>query len=251
MLRFGLAKGLNPLNGRMARDLLLQRSMLQKARLLCVALAFLISPSVLSAPEYSPIVHKRCDAFLQRLQSARNLSQLEECFHFTFHFQELDSPVGSFNKPIRFGERIVEIDTQAIWFYEETSWLMWSKWVSWKENPALMPDGENGVDEALRLLRTGIRHMPRNPVYRAGVAESLWPLAQRFRNDLLPFVEENFLVAEELTEEKARKIRLRLNLGHVARQMSAWERARKYYEAVLALDPQNPIARRILDEEMP
>lgn len=163
-----------------------------------------------------------------------------------WHHQDEDSPPGSYNGIIAFAYRQVELDPQAVRAYTDTAWLLWSKWVSWKQDPERMPDGEHRVEEALALVRRGSEANPDSARYHYDAGMTLMPLARSHLPDLYPVVNRYLERAEALTDDLKRRGLIRRQLGHNYRLMGETDAAAQWYRRALELDPDNGPARDCL-----
>jgi tetratricopeptide (TPR) repeat protein len=189
-----------------------------------------------------------CAHVLRNVDRIRQLSSLYACMDFYFLNQDLDPEPGSFNSIIRLGYRVLELDRHDVSTYGSVSWLLWSKWANWKEDPTRMPDGQFKLQEALALLDRGEKLNPRSPEYLIEAANTVWPIAQHHEASLYPRVIRWYSGADALLNRNdKRKVRVRLNLGHIYRKMGQIPEARRCYQAVLEIDPTNAVALRILE----
>ncbi|MEO5667689.1 MAG: tetratricopeptide repeat protein [Bdellovibrionota bacterium] len=188
-----------------------------------------------------------CAQVLRNVERVRDKGVLLGCMDFYFSNQDLDPQPGSFNAVVRLGYRVLELDPSEVETYGNVSWLLWSKWVSWKEDPARMPDGQNKLAEAVALLDRGETFNSQSVEYFIEAANTLWPVAEYHDASLYARVIRWYRSANEgLATSDPRKIRTLLNLGHIHRKLGLKPDARRYYEAVLEIDPDNAVALRSL-----
>ncbi|MBT3374161.1 MAG: tetratricopeptide repeat protein [Lentisphaerae bacterium] len=156
-----------------------------------------------------------------------------------WHHQNEDSPPGSYNGIIALAYRQVELDPQVVRAYTDTAWLLWSKWVSWKQDPEGMPDGEDGVTRALALLRRGAEANPDSARYHYDAGMTLMPLARSHLPDLYPTVNRHLERAVDLSDDLRLRILAGRQLGHNFRLAGDVDSAERWYRRVLELDPDN------------
>lgn len=184
---------------------------------------------------------------LQDLNYQHDTELLRECMGFYLDNQQFDSPQGSYTKAIRLGYQIVTIDHKDIDTYTTMAWLLWSKWVCWTKNPNRMPDGEGKADEAVDLLNWGKQWNLKSERFYKESADAIWPLAKYHRTDLYDFVIENYRKADLLAgSNDLLRVRIRLNLGHIYRQINEKKPATYWYKRVLEIAPNNEVAARYL-----
>ena len=167
---------------------------------------------------------------------------LEFCADYFWHYPS--SP--GFDSVIACNNRSVELNPQLIELYTANAWLLWSDWVSWKLDPESMPDKQDNVDEALRMLRQGHDANPSSAAYHLDAAQTIVPLAYHHRPDLFDVVTRYYLYAEELASDENMRIRIRKQLGHSYRKQELNREAIRWYRAVLELEPDNKVALRYL-----
>jgi tetratricopeptide (TPR) repeat protein len=228
------------------------KSATRKLWIAFAALAVLLAMRTCDELQAAPLLPRDeasdCARVLRNAEVVRDLRSLYACMDFYFLNQDLDPEPGSFNAIIRLGYRVLELDRHDVSTYGNVSWLLWSKWSNWKEDPTRMPDGQFKLEEALRLLERGERFNPRSPEFFIEAANTVWPIAQHHEASLYPRVIRWYSGADSLLPRgDKRKIRVRLNLGHIHRKLGQIPEARRYYEAVLEIDPTNSVARRSLD----
>jgi tetratricopeptide (TPR) repeat protein len=189
-----------------------------------------------------------CPDVLRDLGRVRSLPLLFECMDFYFLNPDLDPQPASFNAPIRIGYRILQIDPHHADTYGNVAWMLWSKWSNWKEDPSRMPDGAAKLDEAVALLDKGATLNPRSAEYFISAGNTLFPVARNFDASVYPRVILWFQNADRLLPHgDRRQIRVRLDLGHIHKLTGRIPEARRYYQAVLEIDPQNRVAKRALE----
>lgn len=193
------------------------------------------------------VIYEFGEKVLRDLNRQYDTDLLRECMGFYLDNQQFDNPEGSYNKAIRLGYQIVNIDRQDIDTYTTMAWLLWSKWVCWTKKPNRMPDGEGKADEAIELLNWGKQWNPKSARFYIESADTIWPLAKHYRTDLYGFLIENYRKAENLTgANDLLKVRVRLNLGHIYRQIGIKESAIYWYKKAMEIAPNNEIADRYL-----
>ncbi len=193
------------------------------------------------------VVYEFSESVLQDINRQYDTDLLRECMGFYLDNQQFDSPQGSYNKAIRLGYQIVNVDHRDIDTYTTMAWLLWSKWVCWNKNPGQMPDGDGKADEAVELLNWGKQWNSKSARFYKESADIIWPLAKHYRTDLYDFVIENYREADLLTEANdPLRVRIRLNLGHIYRQTGQKRPAMFWYRRALEIAPGNEVAGRYL-----
>ncbi|MFN3532655.1 MAG: tetratricopeptide repeat protein [Candidatus Brocadia sp.] len=218
-----------------------------------LTIVFMISSSSfaigkgLEGADSDRVIYEYAERVLQDTNRQYDTDLLRECMGFYLDNQQYDSPQGSYNKAIRLGYQIVNIDRLDIDTYTTMAWLLWSKWVCWTKTPGKMPDGEGKADEAIELLNWGKQWNQKSARFHKESADTIWPLAKYYRTDLYDFVIENYRKADLLSvANDLFKVRVRLNLGHIYRQMGKKRPAMYWYRRVLEIAPSNEIAGRYL-----
>jgi len=195
------------------------------------------------------VLYEFSEKVLQDLNRQYDTELLRECMGFYLDNQQFDSPQGSYNKAIRLGYQIVNVDRKDIDTYTTVAWLLWSKWVCWTKKPNRMPDGEGKADEAVELLNWGKQWNLKSARFYKESADAIWPLAKYYRADLYDFVIENYRKADLLARANdLLRVRVRLNLGHIYRQIGKKKPAIYWYQRVLELAPNNEVAGRCLTQ---
>ncbi len=168
---------------------------------------------------------------------------------YFWHNQELDRPPGSYSRLVDLNLRALELAPHAVSVYGTTAWLLWSNWVSWKQDPQSIPGGGTKLDEALALLARGDRANPGNAefLYEAGTV--LLPLVQYHRPDLAPLAGSYLRRAAEAARGRG-AIALkawRAYAGHLYRH-GRYEQAARWYRKLLRQFPETEVAERRLRE---
>ncbi len=220
-----------------------------------VSVAFLFSlPSPLAMGKgqgisrSDQVIYELSESVLRDLDRQYDTVLLKDCMGFYLDNQQYDSPQGSYNKAIRLGYQIVNIDRKDVDTYTTLAWLLWSKWVCWNKKPTRMPDGKGKADEAIELLNWGKQWNLESARFYKESADTIWPLAKHHRTDLYDFVIENYQTADLLSETNdPLRARVRLNLGHIYRQLGEKTLALYWYQKVLEIAPRNEVASRYLN----
>jgi tetratricopeptide (TPR) repeat protein len=189
----------------------------------------------------------------ENLQASIDVILIPLLMDYYWHNGQLDDPPGSFDHTIRLGYRFLELEPRepaAKGLYGDVAWLLWSRWVTWKQDPRQMPVGEGDDVRALQLLQRGSRQNPDSAFYHFDAAVTLLGLAQNHNPRYYDFILEALGIAEVKAGDDAMKLRARMTLGHVYRKMRRYDEARHWYNQVLAMEPDNEIATRILAQEM-
>ena len=184
-------------------------------------------------------------AHLEELVDPGLISQLSE---HLWHNQMLEKQVGSYNGIIAFGCRQLELEPHNIDAYTTTAWLLWSKWVSWRNSPERMPDGEHRLDEAVALLQRGRRLNPDSARYHYEAGITIMPVARFHQRELYALVTDLLKNADQLATDTKLKIRARLSLGHCFRHWDRDAEALAWYRKVLELDAGNEVATRCISD---
>jgi len=193
------------------------------------------------------VIYEFGERALQDLNRQYDTDLLRECMGFYLDNQQFDSPEGSYNKVILLGYKILDVDRQDVDTYTTMAWLLWSKWVCWTRNPNQMPDGEGKADEAIRLLNWGKQWNQKSVRFFKESADIIWPLAKYYRADLYEFLIENYRKADLLAGSNSLlRTRVRLNLGHIYRQIGKKNLASYWYQRVIEIAPNNEVANRYL-----
>ncbi|MAX27744.1 MAG: hypothetical protein CMJ19_24890 [Phycisphaeraceae bacterium] len=175
------------------------------------------------------------------------MCQLNE---FYWHHGHLDNPPGSFDSIINISYRVLELEPDTASIYADTAWLLWSRWVTWKQEPEKMPIGENDDKTAIALLLRGRKACPDNASYHFDAAMTVWGLARHHKPEYWGFILDSLKLARKTVKPDNQwlNVRIRTTLGHVYRQLEQFDDARKAYQSVLEVDPENDIAKRLLKE---
>jgi tetratricopeptide (TPR) repeat protein len=189
-----------------------------------------------------------CKQLMTRLDRSRNLVLISNCQDFYFLNPDHESPRGSFNNAVRLGYRYLAIDPHDVTQYGNTSWLLWSKWMNWKRDPSTMPDGEDKLDAAVRLLLQGRVYNPTNAAFHFEAGNSFGTMTRAYSPELAPLAIESFELADRhLPAVNSMKIRARIEVGHLHYWKQDFEAAKAAYYRVLEIDPQNHVARKTLE----
>jgi len=167
--------------------------------------------------------------------------------HF-WHNQELDSPPGSYNRLVKINLRLLEIVPHETALYGTTAWLLWSKWVSWKQDPKSMPDGKTKLDEALALLARGDKANPGDATFLLEAGTVLMPVVKHHRPDLAPTVDDYLRRAAEAATAGKIAVRARRTYAGFLFSREQYATARSWYRKLLEVAPNNEVARRRLRE---
>ncbi len=208
-----------------------------------IALLFALLTSVVQAADFPS-----CERALARLEQVRDTKLLTECMDYYFRNGDQDEPPGSFNKVIRLGYRVLDVDPTARDIYSDVAWLLYSKFSTWGTEPAKMPDGEGKDREAVALFERGRRYLDRDPLFHKSAGDTIWPLAQYHKAEYYPFVIEEYERVDSLSTDKDLRVRVRLNLGHIHRKLEKKDEAIAWYRKVLELEPNNSVALKYLSQ---
>lgn len=175
------------------------------------------------------------------------MSQLTDWY---WHHGHIDIPPGSFDSIIKLSYRIVQLEPQSPQVYCNAAWLLWSRWVSWKQDPEKMPIGEHDDQTAIKFLLQGRKACMDDAAYHHEAAMTVWGLARHHNSEYFNFIIDSLKLAEKAIKPDNQwlHIRIRLTLGHTYRQLKDTDNALKAYRSVLELDPKHEVAIRIIDE---
>jgi len=194
----------------------------------------------------------QCEQVLRDVERIRNTQKLMTCMDFYFNNPMLDPEPASFNAIIRIGYRILELEPTNVPLYGNVSWMLWSKWANWKRDPSSMPDGEAKLQEAITLLENGARRNPHSADFFVEAGNTLAPIIFNHDTSVAPHAIDWYQRADGLLSLRdTRKVRVRLNLGHIFRKVDRISEARESYESVLRIDPKNKVALRALEQLKP
>ncbi len=189
------------------------------------------------------------DLMIAELSTSTDLDLMSLLMDWYWHHEHLDTPPASFERIIRMGYRYVEVEPTAGSIYCNTAWLLWSRWVTWKQDPEKMPIGAGGAEAAQQVLLRGRAANPTDAAHLFEAAMTLWGLARFHDQKYYQFILDSLHQAEQCAKEPQLHARIRMTLGHVYKQLGQREQAKQWYEKVLEVDPENEIAPRILREE--
>jgi tetratricopeptide (TPR) repeat protein len=127
------------------------------------------------------------------------------------------------------------------------AYLLWSKFATWRKNPAQMPDGEGREKEAIALIEKGGAYFPRDATYWLDAVHTTFPLAKHYWKDHFLKIIGWCRVADRYGN-RVQKIRARLDIGHSYQQLERVSDALAAYRSVLEIDPTNRVALREIDE---
>lgn len=202
-----------------------------------------LSAGALVAPVARADDRAICDRLIRDLAHSRDLTGIARCQEFYFQNPDADVPAGSFNRLVALGYRYLAIDPHAVTQYGDLSWVLWSKWTSWRQDPALMPDGKDRLREATDLLLKGRRLNPSNPAYHFEAAGRFFTMAYSYSPELTPLAIESYELTDHyLPQTTPVKIRARLQIGHIYRWLGNKPAAIAAYQRVLEIDPNNKVA---------
>ena len=113
-----------------------------------------------------------------------------------------------------------------------------------------MPVGENDDQTAIKFLIQGRKACIDDAAYHHEAAMTVWGLARFHNRDYFNFILDSLHLAEKAVKPDNQwlHIRIRLTLGHTYRQLDDLDNALKAYRTVLELDPDQEVAKRIIDE---
>ncbi|MFC1766284.1 tetratricopeptide repeat protein, partial [Planctomycetota bacterium] len=183
---------------------------------------------------------------LQHLEAVFDMDILALCNDYFWHNPRTERKSSGFSDCIACNDRALALDPQAIELYTMNAWLLWSDWVSWTVDPNKVWEGKDNVDKAVRLIQKGRAANPSSAAFHLDAANTLFPLAQHHRSELMDFVIRYYHHAEKLATEKAMRLRICNCLGHRYRAKDNKEEAIRWYRAALELDPEDKVAIRHL-----
>jgi len=179
---------------------------------------------------------KACAQLMNNLATSTDTGLMLECSHFYWHNQMLDSPPASYNNMIKIGYRYLELVPKDEEEYLNTTWLLWSRWVTFKQFKEKNPDandeilkknfpfGHNGLALALELLKSGQRITKTASFYYSS-AEAMWPVARFHDPSLYSFVLEGFTISQFIAKDKNEKLYAQVALGLVHKQLKQYHPA--------------------------
>ncbi|HAI11998.1 MAG TPA: hypothetical protein DCM28_09860 [Phycisphaerales bacterium] len=184
------------------------------------------------------------------LDNAIDTELMAQLMDWYWHHGHVDVPPGSFDSIIKLTYRYVQLEPTAGTMYCNAAWLLWSRWVSWKQDPEKMPVGENDDQTAIKFLIQGRKACIDDAAYHHEAAMTVWGLARFHNRDYFNFILDSLHLAEKAVKPDNQwlHIRIRLTLGHTYRQLDDLDNALKAYRTVLELDPDQEVAKRIIDE---
>lgn len=186
--------------------------------------------------------HQRCLNLILNLKNVFDQRALDFCSDFFWDNPDLDSPPGSFNNVILIEYRSLQINPFQADEYSYVAWLLYSKWVIWKQHPIEMPDGQGKVEEALALVKNGRRYFTTNADYHLRVATTFFPIAKYHKPDYFRFVLESYALADQFGTTLRTLKSARFGAAVSCKLMKDWDGAVKWYRAVLKLEPTNAVA---------
>jgi tetratricopeptide (TPR) repeat protein len=190
----------------------------------------------------------RCIHAADHASQIHDPALLVACMDFFFQNGEHDSPPGSFNRVIALGYRELELEPRNTSIYAEVAWLLYSKYATWTRAPDQMPDGESKAREAVELLLSGRKHLNGEASFHMEAGNTIWPLARYHLPEYYAFTIESFERADALAPPAKTRVRARLNLGHIHRELGDREPAISWYRKVLDIEPKNAVAIKYLKQ---
>jgi tetratricopeptide (TPR) repeat protein len=182
------------------------------------------------------------------LAHSTDIELMGQLMGFYWHHGDLETPPSSFERNIQLAYRFVELEPKSPEIYSNAAWLLWSRWVTWKQDPEKMPVGEGDDQMALKFLLKGRAANMDNAAYHLDAAMTLWGLARHHDAKYFDFIIDSLKLTEKCEANTWLRTRCRLTLGHAYRQINKMAEARQAYMSVLEVDPDNEVAKRILDE---
>jgi tetratricopeptide (TPR) repeat protein len=184
---------------------------------------------------------------LGHLQDVYDADILAACADFFFHDPGDADDTSGYSKSVACSLRSIELDPQAIDLYTTSAWLLWSNWVTWKQDPQRVSDGPAKLELAIQLIKQGRAANPDSALYHYDAANTMAPLARHHLPDLMDWVIHYYHHAEALATDKALRVQICKVLGHRYRIQGKIEEAIRWYRVTLELDPDNKVARRYLE----
>jgi hypothetical protein len=196
---------------------------------------------------------QKCLNVIKKIDYVYDENLIVTCIDFFWHSGVYDN--FSYNNVITLNKRLLQLDPTDIETLTNTLWLLYSKWVTWKKDPVVMPDGEGKIDEAFFLIDKYEKYNARNYLFYLNVALQMDALFKYHRNDLIPFSINYYKKVVSLvprtSSAEAVKSRLRseLNLGHwYSFKNVDIANALVWYKEALITDPANRVAQRRIKE---
>lgn len=187
---------------------------------------------------------------IDHLDQSVDTELMSQLMDFYWHHGNLDSPPATFERIIQLSYRYVQVEPDAPEIYTNAAWLLWSRWVSWTQAPDTFPKGKGDDETAIAFLLKGSTACKDNAAYHYDAAMTVWGLARHHNEKYFDFILAELNLAEKVIkkDETWLHTRIRLTLGHTYRHLKQLDKAKKAYESVLQVDPENEVAKRILKE---
>jgi tetratricopeptide (TPR) repeat protein len=201
-------------------------------------------------PKKKPTL-ETCLSVAQEAESVQDIDLLEVCSEYFWHHQQHDRPRGSYNLMLKLDSRRLVLEPENLSLWSQVAWILWSKWVMWKNNPQGVPpgfDGEGKDEEAIALLTRGRSHHAENPLYHWEAGLTIYRLARFHAPKHFPFAIESFGLAEKYASDSEFKVRCRLLTADSYKHMGKKEEAINWYRKVLEIDPENSSAKEGIEK---
>ncbi len=185
---------------------------------------------------------------LNHLDAVYDADILAACADYYFHDPGDEHDTSGYSKSVACTNRMLVLDPQAIDLYTTNAWLLWSNWVTWKQDPQSVADGPAKLKQAIRLIRQGRAANPDSAAYHYDAANTMAPLARHHLPELMDWVIQYYHHAEALAKDKTLRTQICKVLGHRYRIQGKTAEAMRWYRITLELDPENEVAQRYLEQ---
>jgi len=188
------------------------------------------------------------DLMMAELATSTDVTLMSLMMDWYWHHGMLETPPGSFDRQIHIGYRFLELEPKSPNVITGTAWLLWSRWVSWKQDAERMPVGKGGDADALALLMKGREANLENGAYHFDAGMTMWGLARYHDEKYWTFIMESMRLADEHAGDEQVRYRARMTMGHAFRYQKKYEDAKTWYRKALETRPGDEIATRIIGE---
>lgn len=197
---------------------------------------------------YTVTIERAAAWVLNHLDAVYDADILNACTDYYFHSPGDEHDTSGYSRSVACTNRMIVLDPQAIDLYTTNAWLLWSNWVTWKQDPQQVTEGPAKLKQAIRLIRQGRAANPDSAAYHYDAANTMTPLALHHLPDLMDWVIQYYHHAEALAKDKALRTQICKVLGHRYRIQGKTTEAMRWYRITLELDPENEVAQRYLKQ---
>lgn len=186
---------------------------------------------------------------IRGLDQCIDIELMCQLMEYYWHHAMLDTPPASFEGIIKLSYRVVELEPQSPEIYTNAAWLLWSRWVTWKQKPEGKLLGEGDDQTAIALLLKGRKANMENAAYHFDAAMTVWGLAMHHKPEYFQFIIESLHLGDKYAGQNKRlQTNIRRTIGHAYRKTNRLEDAKKAYLRALELAPEDEIIKRLLKE---